>query len=540
MVTLQKHKWPAALLSILLMGALVLWVVSSQQKQTEAGVSFTANWSLALTELVIDETVASLEELAARGVDSCQPSHLELLRQAVFASGSIRELAVIGPQGQTLCTEIGSSFVGRDVLASAATSNPDIMLDVVRIADTDERMLRVRRLMPRGVPGLAALLRTDPLLPRVSPEGGLFSGYARMTLADGTLVGSSGIEITEGAGRDDRIISRMRSGRYGPVINVTTPDHGSIAKSGDLRRIGIAAGVLVVCAILIYLVVIPARESSNSNSELGRALLAGEFVPFYQPIVDITSGRLLGAEVLVRWRKPDGTIVLPNAFIPMVESSGLILALTRSLMRQACEEVGPTLESRPEMYLGFNVAPLHFKDAAILNDVGIIFEGSPIRLTQVVLEVTERYELESLSATRRVIAALQALGCKVALDDVGAGHSGLSYILKLGVDIIKIDKLFVEAIETEPHTQAIVGTLVDLARNMRMKIVAEGVENFEQVISLREHGISAAQGFVFAQPLPGAAFVQLVEAVNARPAKDAEEVAGVAQDFGSAVDQVAA
>jgi sensor c-di-GMP phosphodiesterase-like protein len=307
-----------------------------------------------------------------------------------------------------------------------------------------------------------------------------------------------------------------------------------------LRRIAIAAGVLVACAILIYLVVMPARESSNPDSELGRALLAGEFVPFYQPIVDITSGRLLGAEVLVRWRKPDGTIVLPNAFIPMVESSGLILALTRSLMRQACEEVGPTLESRPEMYLGFNVAPLHFKDAAILNDVGIIFEGSPIRLTQVVLEVTERYELESLSATRRVIAALQALGCKVALDDVGTGHSGLSYILKLGVDIIKIDKLFVEAIETEPHTQAIVGTLVDLARNMRMKIVAEGVENFEQVISLREHGITAAQGFVFAQPLPGSAFVQLVEAVNVRPAKDAEEVARVAQDLGSAVDQVAA
>ena len=159
LVTLQKHKWLAALLSILLMGALLLWVVSSQQKQTEAEVSFTANWSLAITELVIDETVASLEELAARGVDSCQPSHLELLRQAVFASGSIRELGVIGPQGQTLCTEIGSSFVGRDVLASAVTSNPDIMLDVVRIADTDERMLRVRRLMPRGVPGLALASR---------------------------------------------------------------------------------------------------------------------------------------------------------------------------------------------------------------------------------------------------------------------------------------------------------------------------------------------------------------------------------------------
>jgi EAL domain-containing protein (putative c-di-GMP-specific phosphodiesterase class I) len=159
----------------------------------------------------------------------------------------------------------------------------------------------------------------------------------------------------------------------------------------------------------------------------------------------------------------------------------------------------------------------------VLNDVGSIFEGSSIRLSQVVLELTERHELHNLAAARRVIAALQALGCRIAIDDVGTGHSGLSYILKLGVDIIKIDKLFVDAIKTERHSQAIVATLVDLARNLRMQIVAEGVENFEQVIYLREHGISAAQGFVFAPPLPASAFLQLVEAIDpfsAEPAKD--------------------
>jgi len=158
----------------------------------------------------------------------------------------------------------------------------------------------------------------------------------------------------------------------------------------------------------------------------------------------------------------------------------------------------------------------------VLNDVGAIFEGSPIRLSQVVLEVTERYELENLNATRRVIAGLQAIGCRIALDDVGTGHSGLSYILKLGVDIIKIDRLFVEAIKTDPHTQAIVGTLVDLARNLRMKIIAEGVEHFEQVVYLREHGISAAQGYRFAPPLPGSVFTQLVQAIDKRADSVAE------------------
>jgi len=112
---------------------------------------------------------------------------------------------------------------------------------------------------------------------------------------------------------------------------------------------------------------------------------------------------------------------------------------------------------------------------------------------------------------------LQGLGCRVALDDVGTGHNGLSYILKLGVDIIKIDRLFVEAIRTEHHAQLIVETLVTLARNLRMQIVAEGVERLDQVEYLREHGISAAQGFVFAPPLPGSAFIKLTEAIDPLP-----------------------
>jgi EAL domain-containing protein (putative c-di-GMP-specific phosphodiesterase class I) len=193
------------------------------------------------------------------------------------------------------------------------------------------------------------------------------------------------------------------------------------------------------------------------------------------------------------------------------------------------------------MYVGFNIAPRHFKDSAVLNDVGAIFEGSPIRLSQVVLEVTERYELENLNAARRVIAALQALGCKVALDDVGTGHSGLSYILKLGVDIIKIDRIFVEAIRTDPHTQAIVATLVDLARNLQMKIIAEGVEQFEQVMYLREHGISAAQGYCFAPLLPASVFVQLVQSIDSRAtAGAAQGLAGPSKSYVSAVERIAA
>jgi sensor c-di-GMP phosphodiesterase-like protein len=260
------------------------------------------------------------------------------------------------------------------------------------------------------------------------------------------------------------------------------------------------------------------RRRDNPVEEMLRAIEADEFVPYYQPVLDITSGRLEGAEVLIRWRRSDGSIVSPASFIPFAESSGIIFELTRVLMRRVCREAGPAIGRRPHFKIGFNLTARHFADEATVADIRALFAGAPIAHSQLILEVTERQPLESLEMARRVIAGLQELGAQVAIDDVGAGHGGLSYLLKLGVDILKIDKLFVDAIGAERHSSAIIKSLVDLARSMRMEIVAEGVETFEQVTSLREHGIRLAQGYVFAPPLPGHAFLQLLEATDPLPA----------------------
>jgi len=294
-----------------------------------------------------------------------------------------------------------------------------------------------------------------------------------------------------------------------------------IATYDDLRRIGMVVSGLLALVILGMALLIPWRQRRNPMSELERAMMAGEFVPYYQPIVDIQSGGVLGAEVLVRWRKPDGTIVSPGAFIPLIEQRGLIMEMTSALMRHVREDVGVAIGGRPQLKISFNLAARHFADDWIVGEVSDIFKDSPIKLSQVVLEVTERQPLDNLTATRRVIAALQGLGCKVALDDVGTGHNGLSHILKLGVDIIKIDKMFVDAIGSERNSATIIETLVDLAHNMRMEIIAEGVESFDQVVYLRDHGVRSAQGFVFSPPLPGSSFLTLLDAVD--PVEVAEE-----------------
>ena len=527
----RRYKRLAAVVGIILTAGPLLWFSSWIQKQGVAEVTIVANLSIGAADLMIEEAASTLDDLTNKGVDSCKPLHVEALRQAVFASTGIKELAVIGPNGNVLCTDLGLTTGRRDLVASAATSSPEIMLDVVRINDHNDRLLRVRKLPANGKPALAASLLASSMLPRILPDGTPFSGFARMTLADGTLIGATGTEVKSPTDAAERITSRLSSVRFGPVMGVEMMRDELIASYSDLRRVSMVIFGMIALAILACALIIPWRQRNNPIAEIERGLARDEFIPFFQPIVDITSGKLLGAEVLVRWRKPDGTIVSPAAFIPIVELNGQVIDLTRGLMRRVCQDVGVAIGLRPHVYLAFNTAPRHYNDALILNDVGDIFENAPIKLSQLVLELTERNEIENLSATRRVIAALQGLGCRIAIDDVGTGHSGLSYILKLGVDIIKIDKIFVEAIGTEPHSQAIVGTLVDLAKSMRMKIVAEGVENFEQVVYLREHGISAAQGYVFAPPLPAGAFLKLLETLDPLGQPAAAEVAEVSPEI---------
>ena len=287
-----------------------------------------------------------------------------------------------------------------------------------------------------------------------------------------------------------------------------------------MREIAIAMTGILSLALVAFALILRMRQRDNPVTELERALRRGEFVPYYQPIVDITNGRLRGAEVLMRWKKRDGTVVPPAAFIPLAESSGLIVAMTRSMMRHVIADMGQAYALRPKLKLGFNMTAEHFSNETIVRDLRTIFERSPIRYSQIFLEVTERQPLENLNRTRRVIATLQDLGVRIAIDDVGAGHGGLSYILKLGADIIKIDKMFVDALGSDNHSSTIIETLVDLAESMRMDIIAEGVETFEQVIALRERGIRTAQGFVFAPPLPGSSFLKLVEAVDPRQSEE--------------------
>src|SRR4249919_2739339 len=499
------------------------WLDNLIERQGQSEVSTAAKRAIALAEARVRDAVGTLDTLAVAGVSSCDQQDMEAMRRAAFSAIPVKEIAVIGPDGKTLCNHLGLPPGEREV----ASSEPLVgaggyRLDIISLPG-GERMVRLRRDVGSAHNSISALVPTVLFLPQVSTGGGPFSGYARIVTAQGATIGEVGGRTADSESAN--FSADIRSNKFGFNVEVLSPRARIEAEHADLKWFGLFAAGIIMMTVTGFVVLIPRRAPRNPVAEIERALEAGEFIPYYQPIVDIRSGQLRGAEVLVRWRKPDGTLVLPGSFIPLMESSDLIDDLTRSLMRMVCTEVGPAFGRRPDLRISFNFAGKLFSEPSIVKDVRDIFVSSPIKFSQVVLEVTERDPIENFTETRQTIAALQGLGVRIAIDDVGTGHSGLSYMLKLGVDIIKIDKMFVDAIGTDRNSTTIVETLVDLARNMRMDVIAEGVENFEQVMHLRALGVRSAQGYAFAPALPGSSFLQLVEEIDPLQPAAAESAA---------------
>jgi sensor c-di-GMP phosphodiesterase-like protein len=518
-VIAPKHrKWAAMVVGLALAGApaaaVHAWLSSYVERQVAGELDVAAKRVVGLTETRLGAAIEALDDLMNRGVRSCAQADLAMMNETSFSIAPVKEVSVIDPDGGTLCTNLGVPLGERNVISPPiASAYPGVVIEVLRLGDRAEHVVRIRNMQGLAGTGLAVLIPSDLFLPRTSSNGGPNLIRARIDAADGTLIGERGAERADGSA-DDRMTARLRSERFGIIVTVSMARGRLLAEHSDLVMLGTVATGSAAALILALAAFGPWRPRDNPIADLERALENDEFVPYYQPIVDLTTARVVGAEVLIRWRRSDGTLVPPVQFIPLAESTGLIVPITRALMRRVCAEAGAAIASRPHFSIGFNLAARHFNDETVVEDVRTIVSASPLALNQILFEVTERQPLDNLTMARRVIAALQGLGVRVGIDDLGTGHSGLSYMLKLGVDFIKIDKLFVDAIDTERYSTTIIETLVELARNMHMEIIAEGVETFEQVAHLRARGIRKAQGFAFSPPLPGASFLKLLDAAD--------------------------
>jgi diguanylate cyclase (GGDEF)-like protein len=251
----------------------------------------------------------------------------------------------------------------------------------------------------------------------------------------------------------------------------------------------------------------PAMESRSVHrlglvSDLRRALDADELTVHFQPKVALTDNGLIGVECLVRWRHPEQGLVAPDDFIPVAEHAGLIIPITRVVLRAALKQVAAWAASGRELEVAVNLSARCLADLEFPSEVEALLAEFGVPPQWLTLEITEGGMVGDAERPLPALHRLHQLGIRLSLDDFGTGHSSLSYLRRLPVDEVKIDKTFVLGMATDAGDLAIVRSIVDLSRNLGHSVVAEGVETEMTLRLLREMGCDAAQGFYFSRPLP--------------------------------------
>lgn len=237
--------------------------------------------------------------------------------------------------------------------------------------------------------------------------------------------------------------------------------------------------------------------------QLAAALKRGEIVPWYQPVVDALTGTITGVEVLARHVKPDGTVITPDRFIPVAESSDLIVPLTRSLMAQAARELPALLRvTDNRWHVGLNITQAHVLAPGFLTECLAFMEAFKPGSIMLTVELTEREPFDSSPAMLERLKQLHRNGIAVALDDFGTGYANLEYISEVHVDIIKIDRAFVRRIGQGESGERLLISLIDMAGALELRMVAEGVEKEEQALWLASRGVSWLQGYLYSPPVP--------------------------------------
>ncbi len=259
-----------------------------------------------------------------------------------------------------------------------------------------------------------------------------------------------------------------------------------------------------------------ATEHLTLERSLRQALEQGQFLLYYQPQVEIASGRIVGAEALIRWKHPERGLVSPATFIPLAEETGLIVPLGEWVLRQACDQaLAWRAAGLPPLRMAVNVSAQQFRDNNIARTVQQTLADCGLPADSLEIEVTESLLMPGDEAPLAMLRNIAELGVHIAIDDFGTGYSGLAYLKRFPIDALKIDRTFVRELADDDNDAALVNAIVAMADSLDLKVVAEGVERKDQLDFLQMYGCDLAQGFYFSLPLPAEEFARLLREQHA-------------------------
>jgi c-di-GMP phosphodiesterase len=443
--------------------------------------------------------------------ERCSVEHLQLLQEAAITRPYIRAIGywraanrLCGAgfvQGNALTPPHADKIYESGVIAwwpGPNTRIGDVELFLMRYGDHDIAIDPKLLLTGIAIDGQRAGLWVEGLRMASLPAG------ADLPEPDSVPVGLT-VDRENG-----RILSRFSLGELLPIdIVVEQPMAHFWQRYLPTLVIATVVGVFLLL-IWTYAMLRFSRHHLSLATELRYAVQRGQIYVDYQPIVDLASGRCVGAESLARWRRSNGEMMSPEVFIPTAESSGFISELTLTVLRRILEDMGDLLRNNPGLSINLNLSSQDLENAELSARLASALKQANVAASSIALEITER-DLVNKQLSAPKISALRSAGHPVAIDDFGTGYSSLSYLDSFELDTLKIDKIFVDTItrngEAGNHENTgVIGHIIEMGRAMKLKLVAEGIECAHQQDWLLQRGVDFGQGYLFARPMTAREF----------------------------------
>jgi len=478
------------------------------QRREHAQIEKFADAAVQRVQIVAEQAFTAVVEMSQFHGQVCSPEHLAMLRAVSAGYRYLHDAGAYGP-GHFLCSALLGSVTEQSIAMPApewkTKEGFEVWFDVPNPVGGDVKLVLIGKSgnyvsMNEDSFVDAIDLRMRPLAAVNTTDGKVFATSPGI---DRTRVAAALAEAEEGGDSQTKNLFVKKADILPLALVVEQPESRAL---GDWAAY-FSAWMLSAVAIGLCFGAVVLRLLSRSMSlhgDLERAVRKKKLEVHFQPIVELDTGHCVGAEALVRWEQ-NKKYVPPDQFIQLAETSPLIEQITDQVLEMVVVQLEPLFTANPAFYVSLNLSARDLNTSRFLNVLQTRLVGTGIRPSQIRLEVTER-EVVDADSCRQVISAFRRAGFAVYIDDFGTGYSSLSYLQSFELDVLKIDKSFIDKLGQRAAASDVTTHIVAMARALKLEVVAEGIELPEQVARLKELGVRYGQGWLFSKALPAVDF----------------------------------